>query len=30
MRRLVGQVVFLASPVIMVLMETGYKWGLDW
>lgn len=30
MRRLVSQVVFLVSPVIMVLLETGYKWGLDW
>jgi hypothetical protein len=29
MRRLICQVVTVVTPVLLVLIETGYKWGLD-
>lgn len=29
MRRLIRHVITLAAPVLLVLIETGYKWGVD-
>lgn len=30
MRRLVTLFVMLATPVLLVLIRTGYKWGANW
>ena len=30
MRRLVAQWIIVATPVLLVLVRAGYKWGANW